>query len=465
MSRKALVFVLLGMGIMIFFMGCMKKEVKMAEKVSPIIDQEGADPSIIKLEDMYYYTKTTGNNIVLSRAESFLQVASGEKCVIYEPGNELRDLWAPEIQYLDGAWYIYFAAVKPGEEMHHMYVLSNENRDPFEGSWSCSILKGMDDKFSIDGMVFEASSKKYFVWSGWEGYENVQQNLYIAEMLSPVEVRKEKILLSSPEYEWEKCGIPLVNEGPEVLIKNDTINLLYSASGSWTDGYCLGLITANIEDDLKNPRSWKKEPEPVLCSENGVYGPGHNGFTVSADGTQDILLYHAARWQGAGWSRSIRFGYLSFDRNGKIEKMRPAYSGISLQIPSGEKERERYYANTFEITGAIELEKDEDSTCGKSAVGFLNSSDEISLKVCRDRAQKNTIYVFVKNQEFFDDSFVTEIEILINEKIYVVDAYPSAYYQPISVSAILKKGENVMSISSVNGGSVLCIDRIEILKQ
>lgn len=40
--------------------------------------------------------------------------------------------------------------------------------------------------------------------------------------------------------------------------------------------------------------SWIKSPEPVFKSdpENDQYGPGHNSFTVSEDGKEDILIYH-----------------------------------------------------------------------------------------------------------------------------------------------------------------------------
>ena len=45
----------------------------------------------------------------------------------------------------------------------------------------------------------------------------------------------------------------------------------------------------------KHARS--KSPEPVLSSGNQVYGPGHNMFTVSPDGTVDVLVYHARDYE------------------------------------------------------------------------------------------------------------------------------------------------------------------------
>ncbi|MBQ1310342.1 MAG: glycoside hydrolase family 43 protein, partial [Blautia sp.] len=211
--------------------------------ISPIIDMEGADPYVMRYGEGYLYTKTTGGDIRLAYADSIAAVGLVQMKTVYDPGTELRDLWAPEIWNLDGVWYIYFAAVAPGEEMHFMYVLSNPAENPLEGEWTLQPVGGMDDKFAIDGTILELNGKRYFIWSGWEGYENVRQDLYLAEMISPTEVMDEKIMLSMPEYDFELNGNPLINEGPSVIIRGDTVNLAYSASGSWTDEYCLGLLT------------------------------------------------------------------------------------------------------------------------------------------------------------------------------------------------------------------------------
>ena len=53
-------------------------------------------------------------------------------------------------------------------------------------------------------------------------------------------------------------------------------------------------MTADESSDLLDPRSWEKDRYPVLCSDEaaGVYGPGHNSFTVDENG-DDIMVYHA----------------------------------------------------------------------------------------------------------------------------------------------------------------------------
>lgn len=414
--------------------GCTgKSKVKQAEGISPIIDQEGADPYVMKHGDWYYYTKTTGSNITLWRSHNLTDVAAGETKVLYEPASELADLWAPEIFCLDDVWYVYFAARTPGEEMHYMYALVNESEDPFEGEWTCQPVKGMDDKFAIDGTVMELPSGRYFVWSGWEGDTNVRQDIYLAEMVSPTEVLEEKILLSKPEYEWEKVGEPLVNEGPAILVRKNTINLVYSASGSWTDDYCLGLLTADVNSDVKSPESWTKQETSILSKGNEVWGPGHNSFTVSPDEKEDIIVYHAARWEKAGWSRSVRYDYVSFDEKGQIKGMEPSSSDAKLKVPSGEKTRYLY---------------EEEISLG----------EEIEL----DLKEGATVYVYAKADQFLDDKFVSIMELTVNGKVYQQPVYPSEYFQPTIFHVEIPKGKSTFLINSETGAEDFVIDRIEI---
>jgi GH43 family beta-xylosidase len=54
-------------------------------------------------------------------------------------------------------------------------------------------------------------------------------------------------------------------------------------------------LIAETNADLMNPGSWKQYPKPVFerSDSNGVFGPGHNGFFRSPDGTEDWIIYHA----------------------------------------------------------------------------------------------------------------------------------------------------------------------------
>lgn len=86
----------------------------------------------------------------------------------------------------------------------------------------------------------------------------------------------------------------MVNEGPAIIKRNGHIFISFTASA--TDfNYCMGLLTAKDTADVLNPLSWVKTSVPVFTSndETEIYGPGHNSFTQSIDGKEDILIYHA----------------------------------------------------------------------------------------------------------------------------------------------------------------------------
>ena len=72
----------------------------------------------------------------------------------------------------------YFAANHPSET-HRMYALVNENQDPYSDDWQLEEIKGLDDKFAIDGTVLELDEQRYFLWSGWEGYEKYCPKIFI----------------------------------------------------------------------------------------------------------------------------------------------------------------------------------------------------------------------------------------------------------------------------------------------
>jgi GH43 family beta-xylosidase len=78
------------------------------------------------------------------------------------------------------------------------------------------------------------------------------------------------------------------------LIWNGKIYLTYSASAT-DHNYCLGLLTADANADLLDADSWTKSKESVLQSspDNNVYGPGHNSFTTTPDGSKVINVYQA----------------------------------------------------------------------------------------------------------------------------------------------------------------------------
>jgi GH43 family beta-xylosidase len=176
---------------------------------NPIL-YSGADPWVFAKDGWYYFTSTTGN-LTLRRTKNITDLTNAQKKVIWSPpqtGMWSNSIWAPEIHFLEGKWYVYFAADDGDNANLRMYVVENASSDPFQGEW---ILKGqlkpVTDRWAIDGSVFEDNGKLYFIWSGMAGKEeNIAQNIYIAQMENPWTIQGDRVLISTPEFDWESKG-------------------------------------------------------------------------------------------------------------------------------------------------------------------------------------------------------------------------------------------------------------------
>ncbi|MEQ8471789.1 MAG: glycoside hydrolase family 43 protein [Marinoscillum sp.] len=312
--------------------------------LNPVLTS-GPDPWVFQTEDYYYLTFTTGYNVTLYQATKMSDLTQAYKGVVWTPpasGMNSRNIWAPEIHYVNDKWYIYYAADDGNNDNHRMWVLENANENPLVGTWTDKgELELPDDKWAIDGTIFEHNGQLYYLWSGWEGDNNGRQDIYICKMSDPFTADGERVLLTKPELSWETNGVnPTVTEGPQVLKKGENIFIVYSAGGCWTDGYSLGLLTASTVSDLMDPNSWTKEPSPVFekNTDGNAFGPGHNGFFKSVDGSEDWIIYHANPYagQGCGGERSIRIQPFTWDEKGYPDFGTPHPLFKKLTKPSGE---------------------------------------------------------------------------------------------------------------------------------
>ena len=265
-----------------------------------------ADPYIYKhVDGTYYFTASVPeyDHIMLRKADTLDGLQNAEEIIIWrkhEKGEMSCHVWAPELHFLFGKWYLYFAAGDIDDVWKiRPYVLECKGEDPVRDEW---IELGMmqcanEDEFSfrafsLDATVFENHGKYYCVWAEKVSVGKQISNLYIAEMETANRLRTVQVLLTSPDYDWERIGF-WVNEGPAVMKRHGKIFLTYSASETGIN-YCMGMMSADEKSDLLDPLNWKKERYPVLQTsvEHCVFGPGHNSFTT--DENEDVVcVYHA----------------------------------------------------------------------------------------------------------------------------------------------------------------------------
>ncbi len=303
------------------------------DEEKPLILQR-ADPYVYYHEDGYYYFTASVpeyDRIELRRAWSVKGLTEAQPVTIWKKhadGPMSWHIWAPELHYINGKWYIYFAAGRAESPWWiRTYVLENSSADPFCGTWEeKGILESEWDSFMLDTTVFNHKDKWYAVWAQKNEERNVNSALYIAEMESPIKLKLPQTQLTIPEYDWECRGFK-VNEGAAVLKRNGKIFITYSASA--TDAtYCMGLLVADENSDLTKKESWTKLDKPVFVTDasKGIFGPGHNSFTTSRDKKDDYLIYHARPYADV----DLNFALYDPNRHTWVKKIRYDEKGYPI---------------------------------------------------------------------------------------------------------------------------------------
>lgn len=279
-----------------------------------------ADPYIYKHKDgKYYFTASYTDMehnldgkyqylyIILRRADTLAELADDSKTyeekIVYERkpihgGTMSPHIWAPELHYIHGHWYIYYTTTISDESSWRIrpHCLECLDADPLSGTWTEKgpLVSSVPDDiaftdFSLDHTYFNHNGKDYILWA--QKTNNIS-DIFIAQLSNPWTLCTPAVRLTHPEYNWELHGFP-VDEGPGVIKHDGKIFVTFSASG--TDAmYCVGLLYAEEDADLLLSSSWTKLPYPVFQSSRatGQFGLGHNSFTKSDDDSEDLIIYH-----------------------------------------------------------------------------------------------------------------------------------------------------------------------------
>ena len=316
----------------------------------------GADPSIVRRDGFYYFVQSSGRAITVYKSDRLTDLARNGVRVWSAPdtGWNRGNVWAPELQFVDGRWYIYYAAgrTNPGEffTSQRSGVLESATDDP-QGAWTDrgqlytgdEIATRANNRWAIDLTVARIGGRLYAFWSGWAkdapNDKTENQNLYGAPMSNPYTISGNRVRVSAPDAPWEdnppSVGFDL-QEGPEVIEHAGQTMLVYSTRESWLPTYRLGLLRLTNPSAPLDPASWTKTG-PIFTAADGVYGVGHNTFTTSPDGREDWLVYHAKTVEKPGWDdRVIRMQPFTWNADGTPNLGRPVAPGAPVRRPSGE---------------------------------------------------------------------------------------------------------------------------------
>jgi GH43 family beta-xylosidase len=280
---------------------------------NPLVAPDGADPFLWFHDGFYYLSVTRGSHIPVRRATTLAGLKNATDIQIWTDAtpSRARHMWAPEFYLIGGRWYCYYTASDNIDINHRCYVLESESDNPL-GPYKFKAQLMTDPKnerYAIDGStVVNGLGERYFLWAG-----HPDHRIFISQMDNPWTLRGQRQLLEADGF-----GCTEVREGPICLHRNGKIFLIYSICDTGKPDYKLGMLYADENSDLTNPKAWTQFPRPVFsrCDDHSVYGPGHNSFFRSPDG-DDWICYHAKStheytYQG----RSTRVQRFGWDENG-----------------------------------------------------------------------------------------------------------------------------------------------------
>jgi GH43 family beta-xylosidase/uncharacterized protein YjdB len=339
----------------------------------------GADPTIVRGDDGYYYSGFgTDNDIYIKRSDSLLGLSTAESHLVWDnprtdnpSGDENYYVWGPYIYRIDGAWYIYYSSSTENDFGYghpSCYVLENTSVDPFEGEW---VLKGKNtnvDDFAgtateKDGLmntesyglacgVISIAGEQYFTYTKYEYYANEPGNTKfdecptIVKMENPWTLTGPECTVARPTYDWELHG-DNVNEGCALVEHEGKVYFAYSASSFTNDNYCVGLSVCDLSTDVMDENNWKKSSTPIMSrsDENSSFGPGSPLFVKSPDETEDWLIYHGGPIGGqTSTDRRVRAQIINWTDDGQINLGVPSNPNTVLDMPSGEIKSDVYEA-------------------------------------------------------------------------------------------------------------------------
>lgn len=300
----------------------------------------GADPWLTFYNGNYYLATTTwSQQVVMRKAATINALKTAPPVYIWSEtvADRCCNVWAPEFHRLTGPngtrWYMMYTSGNSGNyDGQRLRVLESAGDDPM-GPYRY-MGTPMPNVWNIDGTYLPLNGQLYLLWSEWVGDD---QSIFIARMSNPWTVIGSKVLISRPTLSWETQGLR-VNEAPVALQRNGRTFIIYSASYCQTQYYKLGQLEYTGSDPL-SASSWTKHPNPVFQAANGVYGPAHNGFFTSPDGSESWIVYHgnSSSSQGCGTTRSTRVQEFSWNSNGTPNFGSPVSTSTDIAVPSGER--------------------------------------------------------------------------------------------------------------------------------
>jgi GH43 family beta-xylosidase len=281
--------------------------------------EDRGDPFVMKWMGRYYLYhsgETSGpKGISVYTSDTLIEWTFAGYAFIGVTGTDYEhDLWAPEVVYHDGTFYMYVAATRADVQRQTRHPLrdllevdidlvSEEDRrriyvatatDPI-GPFRL-IDRPLVDGWAIDGHVFRSDTGQWWFFynvryrDALAGEPYAGTAIVVDRMLSPTELAKcpREVIVPSEQWEGDARHRFYWNEAPTVVVRRERHYVMYSGGFFWDTTYGVGVASTG---HLTGP--WTKHSlNPILQSGERIGGPGHHSVTTAPDGATPCVAYH-----------------------------------------------------------------------------------------------------------------------------------------------------------------------------
>lgn len=287
---------------------------------NPIIPGYFADPTIQKFGDTYYmYATTDGNGG--GKGPSQVWISKDFVNWTIKPMNWPRTLfyWAPDVMKHNDKYYLYYS------QPCQIYCgVSDTPVGPWENILGEDEAVLVPDRFvemsiTLDGQTFiDDDGSVYLYWGTWGIYPD--HGCGVGKFNSDLKSFSDTTLIPNTQ------AIDFF-EAPFVFKRNDIYYLTYSSGSCHDHTYRVQYATSKVgpmgpfEFEINNP---------ILetSADSTIHGPGHH--SILQEGDDYYIVYHRHNIPNStrGMHRQIAVDKLTFDSEGRIEKVNATHKGV-----------------------------------------------------------------------------------------------------------------------------------------
>jgi len=317
---------------------------------NPVIGTSLPDPTVIRAKDGYFYLYATENirNLPIYKSPDLVDwqpVGTAFTDESRPQWNPKAGIWAPDINYFDGKYVLYYAKSTWGGEWEAGIGVATADSPagPFTDHGAMFISKDLGTQNSIDPDFVEENGHKYLFWGSFRGIwyiELTDDGLRIKDGAKPQQIAGT---FMEAAYIHRRGGYYYLfgSEGTCCEGERSTYHVTVGRSKSLFGPYV----------DKHGRSLMENHKETVLHRSDDVIGPGHNAEIFTDDEGTDWMLYHgfSAKDPDAGrlvWMDRVEWidgwPHIANSRPSTVSE-RPKFGAILLADPTVFYDNGTYY--------------------------------------------------------------------------------------------------------------------------